>query len=313
MDLSSNESGALKSDSKDGKIDENRYLSGPKFSKDAPVGLNADQRLAFALRDFLSPSSASVSDGEPSPSAQGQTLPFIDEHIDDDHTTQSDGEQPQFRETEDVLNNAACRLRRWRAVSRKLRRPRIINNLNTSDDKEGNISKMYNGGHTDLADRLRSLAAAGNMSASAGELLSLAPPPAAATAPPSPGCLLSPSLADQSSTEYFGSSPECCADSAGLETPNNIGTPAPPPGPRYKLAIEGSLRVCCFQHTRTVVDKILAAKFLRRWETHVLVLEDQNIISKTKVSTEGTVARWSKSVVKELYQHKNYTITKKKK
>ncbi|CAB3240023.1 unnamed protein product [Arctia plantaginis] len=281
MDLSSNESGALKSDSKDGKIDENRYLSGPKFSKDAPVGLNADQRLAFALRDFLSPSSASVSDGEPSPSAQGQTLPFIDEHIDDDHTTQSDGEQPQFRETEDVLNNAACRLRRWRAVSRKLRRPRIINNLNTSDDKEGNISKMYNGGHTDLADRLRSLAAAGNMSASAGELLSLAPPPAAATAPPSPGCLLSPSLADQSSTEYFGSSPECCADSAGLETPNNIGTPAPPPGPRYKLAIEGSLRVCCFQHTRTVVDKILAAKFLRRWETHVLVLEDQNIISKT--------------------------------
>lgn len=203
MDLSSNETDALKTDSKDVKIDENRFLSGSKFSKNAPVGLNADQRLAFALRDFLSPSCATLSDGEPSPSALGQTLPFIDEHIDDENTTQSDGEQPQFRETEDVLNNAACRLRRWRAVSRKLRRPRIINNLNKCDDKEGNVCKMYNDGHTDLADRLRSLAAAGSMSASAGELLSLAPPPAAATAPPSPGCLLSPSLADQSSSEYF--------------------------------------------------------------------------------------------------------------
>lgn len=82
--------------------------------------------------------------------------------------------------------------------------------------------------------------------------------------------------------KYFiqGSSPECCADPAGLES-SAVGTPVPPPGPRYKLATEGSLRVCCFQHTRTVVDKILAAKFLRRWETHVLCLQESHIVSKT--------------------------------
>ncbi|CAH0592474.1 unnamed protein product [Chrysodeixis includens] len=279
VDLNSNENGALKTDAKDGKIDESRYVSTEQVANNTPVGLNADQRLAFALRDFLTPPSIALSDGEPSPSALGQALPFIDEQIDGEDATQSEEEPPQCRDTDDVLNNAACRLRRWRAASRKLRRPRIINNLSTKDEKEGNIGNC-NGGHTDLADRLRSLAAAGSMSASAGELLSLAPPPPAATAPPSPGCLLSPSLADQSSAEYFGSSPECCAGSAGLDS-SNTGTPAPPPGPRYKLASEGSLRVCCFQHTRTVVDKILAAKFLRRWETHVLCLEEQHIISKT--------------------------------
>ncbi|XP_035445237.1 C-Maf-inducing protein [Spodoptera frugiperda] len=281
VDLNSNENGALKTDAKDGKIDESRYMSAEQIPNNAPVGLNADQEIAFALRDFLTPSSTALSDGEPSPSALSQTLPFIDEQVDGDDATHSEEELQQSRETEEVLNNAACRLRRWRAASRKLRRPRIINNLSSKDEKESNISKVCNSGHTDLADRLRSLAAAGSMSASAGELLSLAPPPPAATAPPSPGCLLSPSLADQSSAEYFGSSPECCADNAGLDSANNAGTPAPPPGPRYKLASEGSLRVCCFQHTRTVVDKILAAKFLRRWETHVLCLEEQHIISKT--------------------------------
>lgn len=203
VDLNSNENGALKTDAKDGKIDESRYVSAEQLPNIVPAGLNTDQRLAFALRDFLSPSSIEVSDGEPSPSALTQALPYIDEQIDGEEATQSEEEPPQCRDTEDILNNAACRLRRWRAASRKLRRPRIINNLCTKDDKEGNVSKVCNGGHTDLADRLRSLAAAGSMSASAGELLSLAPPPPAATAPPSPGCLLSPSLADQSSAEYF--------------------------------------------------------------------------------------------------------------
>lgn len=78
---------------------------------------------------------------------------------------------------------------------------------------------------------------------------------------------------------FQGSSPECCADSSGLDS--SAGAPAPPPGPRYKLASEGALRVCCFQHTRTVVVKILAAKFLRRWETHVLCLNEDHIVSKT--------------------------------
>ncbi|XP_030040565.2 C-Maf-inducing protein isoform X1 [Manduca sexta] len=284
VDLNSNENGALNNEVHKESTNtdvEGRYEQNEQVSDNMLPGLNADQRLAFALRDFLGSSAVTVVDSGSSPSTLGQTLPYIDEQLDVEDTTQSEDENLQCRDTEEVLNNAACRLRRWRAASRKLRRPRIIDNLCTNVEKEGNSSKTCNGGHTDLADRLRSLAAAGSMSASSVELLSLAPPPPAATAPPSPGCLLSPSLADQSSAEYFGSSPECCADSVGFESSNTSGAPVPPPGPRYKLATEGTLRVCCFQHTRTVVDKILAAKFLRRWETHVLCLQEYHIVSNT--------------------------------
>ncbi|XP_063821837.1 C-Maf-inducing protein-like [Ostrinia nubilalis] len=274
VDLTSGEDGALKTEGKtDSKNGDCRFTPVDRGANSAPDGLSSDQRIAFALRDFLGASSTVLTDDAPEPSAAGPPLPFIDEQRDD--AAQSDEEPADSRDTEEVLNNAACRLRRWRAASRKLRRPRIIDNLCGGEDKDGGSKSS---GHTDLADRLRSLAAAGSVSASAGELLSLAPPPPAATAPPSPGCLLSPTLADQSSAEYFGSSPECCTDSSGLET---TGAPVPPPGPRYKLATEGTLRVCCFQHTRTVVVKILAAKFLRRWETHVLCLHEDNIVSKT--------------------------------
>lgn len=188
--------------SNESKSEDVKYVT-TDLTNGVPEGLNAEQKLAFALRDFLGPSNPVLEDREendPSPSTLEQKLPYIDEHTDD--VVKSDDEQQQCRETDEVLNNAACRLRRWRAASRKLRRPRIIDNLSTKDEG-GNAAKNFNGGHTDLADRLRSLAAAGSMSASAGELLSLAPPPPAATAPPSPGCLLSPTLADQSSAEYF--------------------------------------------------------------------------------------------------------------
>ncbi|XP_053620445.1 C-Maf-inducing protein-like [Plodia interpunctella] len=275
VDLNSNENGDLDTDDKMNKKKETKFVVTDIIPSSTPEGLSTDQLIAYALRDFLGSSATVVTGQDPSPSTVAQPLPYIDEHVDDD-AAQSEEEAPQSRDTDEVLNNAACRLRRWRAASRKLRRPRIIDNLCTTDEKEGGASVA---GHTDLADRLRNLAAAGSVSASAGELLSLAPPPPAATAPPSPGCLLSPSLADQSSAEYFGSSPECCADSIGLE--NVPGGPAPPPGPRYMLATEGTLRVCCFQHTRTVVVKILAAKFLRRWETHVLCLKNEHIVSKT--------------------------------
>lgn len=194
VDLNSNESDANKI--KDDKNNENRYVETNQV--DTPRELNTDQRLAFGLRDFLSAPNATG--GESLDAIE--TLPFIDESA-DAVAAQSDGEQQQSRDTEEVLNNAACRLRRWRAVSRKLRRPRIIDNLSKSEQKNGNVREACNSGHTDLADRLRSLAVAGSLSASAGELLSLAPPPPAATAPPSPGCLLSPSLADQSSKDYF--------------------------------------------------------------------------------------------------------------
>lgn len=202
IDLNSNEDGALKTECRVDRNEESNGVPTDPAAKTTPEGLSDDQRLAFALRDFLGASSTVLDESEPSPSSLGQTLPYIDEPVDVEEVAQSDEEQPPSRDTEEVLNNAACRLRRWRAASRKLRRPRIIDNLCTSDEKDSG-AKNSSGGHTDLADRLRSLAAAGSMSASAGELLSLAPPPPAATAPPSPGCLLSPSLADQSSAEYF--------------------------------------------------------------------------------------------------------------
>ncbi|CAH2050427.1 unnamed protein product, partial [Iphiclides podalirius] len=299
IDLNSNERSEYKN-TKESKSDEVKYAT-TDLTNSVPEGLNADQKLKFALRDFLSPTNPVLEDSvkdDPAPSILEQKLPFIDEQVDTDDAAQSDEEQQQCRETDEVLNNAACRLRRWRAASRKLRRPRIIDNLSTKDEG-GYATKNFNGGHTDLADRLRSLAAAGSMSASAGELLSLAPPPPAATAPPSPGCLLSPTLADQSSAEYFGSSPECCADTSSFESSSSAGAPVPPPGPRYKLAKEGTLRVCCFQHTRTVVDKILAAKFLRRWETHVFCLLEEHIVSKTP---SGLLERpMSYSCMQEVY------------
>lgn len=196
VDLSSNET-----DANQMKDNENRYVeTNPDNINNikAPKGLNTDQKLAFALRDFLRPSNAiGVKSVDPT-----ESMPFIDETV-DAVSTQSDNEQQQSCDTEEVLNNAACRLRRWRAASRKLRRPRIIDNLSKSEQKDGNVRKSCDSGHTDLADRLRSLAVAGCLSASVGELLSLAPPPPAATAPPSPCCLLSPTLADQSSKDYF--------------------------------------------------------------------------------------------------------------
>lgn len=200
IDLNSNESNG--SNLEQHAKNEKTYADTSRVNEAPPEVLNNDQRLAFAVRDFFRPP---TENGEPSPLEV--PLPFIDEHVEAQDVTQSD-EEPVRRDTDDILNNAACRLRRWRAASRKLRRPRIINNLSSCDEKDGNISRARNGGHTDLADRLRSLAAAGSMSASTGELLSLAPPPPAATAPPSPGCLLSPSLADQSSAEYFVCTPQ---------------------------------------------------------------------------------------------------------
>ncbi|XP_045536691.1 C-Maf-inducing protein [Papilio machaon] len=259
-----------------------------KFSSDDPTktvpdGLNQDQKQAFELRDFLKNTNKPMLEEGEKPdlpvSILAEKLPYIDdEQVESEEAVQSDEEQLACREADEVLNNAACRLRRWRAASQKLRRPRIIDNL-SGMEQGGNAMKNALGVHTDLADRLRSLAAAGSVSVSAGELLSLAPP-TAATAPPSPGCLLSPTLANQTSAEYFGSSPECCADTSSFEI-SSAGVPVPPPGPRYKLASEGSLRVCTFQHTRTVVDKILAAKFLRRWESHVLRLLEEHLVSKT--------------------------------
>ncbi|XP_029043588.1 C-Maf-inducing protein-like isoform X1 [Osmia bicornis bicornis] len=54
-----------------------------------------------------------------------------------------------------------------------------------------------------------------------------------------------------------------------------------PVGPRFKPVEEGDIQVCFLNHTKTLVRKILSSKFLRRWETHHLYLNDTCISSKT--------------------------------
>lgn len=53
------------------------------------------------------------------------------------------------------------------------------------------------------------------------------------------------------------------------------------PGPRFKPLEEGDIQLCYLNHTRTLVSKILSSKFLRRWETHHLYLNDACLSSKT--------------------------------
>ncbi|EFX67109.1 hypothetical protein DAPPUDRAFT_64161 [Daphnia pulex] len=61
-------------------------------------------------------------------------------------------------------------------------------------------------------------------------------------------------------------------------------SPAPPPvlHRRFlKLLSEGDIQLCRVTHSGTVIGKILSSKFLRRWETHHLYLNDAQISSKT--------------------------------
>lgn len=52
-------------------------------------------------------------------------------------------------------------------------------------------------------------------------------------------------------------------------------------GPKFKLTHEGDLQLCRLNHSRTVISKILSSKFLRRWETHKIVLGTSEMSSKT--------------------------------
>ncbi|KAF7379406.1 hypothetical protein HZH66_014777 [Vespula vulgaris] len=69
-----------------------------------------------------------------------------------------------------------------------------------------------------------------------------------------------------------------------LEDIYTIGTPEPLAGygPRFKLLEEGDVQVYYFDHDdRTLVRKIMFIKFLRRWETHHIYLNDDCLSSKT--------------------------------
>lgn len=70
----------------------------------------------------------------------------------------------------------------------------------------------------------------------------------------------------------------CSSSASGSSSPS----PSPgPAGPRFKPLEEGDIQVCYLNHTRTLVRKILSSKFLRRWETHHLYLNDACLSSKT--------------------------------
>ena len=55
---------------------------------------------------------------------------------------------------------------------------------------------------------------------------------------------------------------------------------------RYKLLHESNIQVCRVSHGSNVVNKILNLKFMRRWESHSLVLSDSTLYSRT-VSESG--------------------------
>lgn len=48
---------------------------------------------------------------------------------------------------------------------------------------------------------------------------------------------------------------------------------------RFKLIHEGDIQVCRLNHTRTIVSKIMNSKYLRRWESHHIILDENEIQS----------------------------------
>ena len=73
-----------------------------------------------------------------------------------------------------------------------------------------------------------------------------------------------------------------------------VGTVAVPSGPRFKLLSEGDIQLCRLTHSGTVISKILSSKFLRRWETHHVYLNDAWLSSKT-VSIDLHIVHWLES------------------
>ncbi|KZC04076.1 PREDICTED: C-Maf-inducing protein-like [Dufourea novaeangliae] len=72
--------------------------------------------------------------------------------------------------------------------------------------------------------------------------------------------------------------------SAGCSPTSGSSSSSPssgPVGPRFKPIEEGDIQLCFLNHSKTLVRKILSSKFLRRWETHRLYLNDTCISSRT--------------------------------
>lgn len=82
---------------------------------------------------------------------------------------------------------------------------------------------------------------------------------------------------------------QCSSDAGSVDMESSqysIFTPPTSPkvaagGPKHKLITEGDIQVCRLNHTRTIVSKIMNSKYLRRWESHKLVLDHSEIRSTT--------------------------------
>lgn len=112
--------------------------------------------------------------------------------------------------------------------------------------------------------------------------------------------------AASSSSSCSGSSDDVAAEGESNSTPGSassslLGSPPSSPsnqhtksphkqqsGPRYKLVHEGDIQVCRLNHTRTIVSKIMNSKYLRRWESHRLLLGPTEITSQTVSMIEAS-------------------------
>lgn len=100
------------------------------------------------------------------------------------------------------------------------------------------------------------------------------------------------------------SCPNLERQSAGCSSTSGSSSPSPSPGPagpRFKPLEEGDIQVCYLNHTRTLFSKILSSKFLRRWETHHLYLNDACLSSKT-VSFGFIIYSYLAGYLKKLFQ-----------
>ncbi|XP_064466957.1 C-Maf-inducing protein-like isoform X2 [Ornithodoros turicata] len=90
------------------------------------------------------------------------------------------------------------------------------------------------------------------------------------------GCC-STSNASELPTAVASTSGECPeTPSSTLSLPVNCHN-----GTKFQLIHEGDIQLCRLNHNRTVISKILSSKFLRRWETHRIVLGASEMSSTT--------------------------------
>lgn len=70
---------------------------------------------------------------------------------------------------------------------------------------------------------------------------------------------------------------------------------------RFKLINEGDIQVCRLNHTRTIVSKIMNSKYLRRWESHHIILGGNDMKS-------SMVSNWSLSSLRNIYFPYNFRM-----